>query len=133
MQVPFTFVPRYMFYILSELLKNAVRATVEQHSFTGCSEMVPITLVVRARALSRESFQNTDCIGNLAKVCTGRGVTSVRISDTGGQQNTSMQSIAGAAHSCPIGLSMRLLCSGQTRNLVYQVIQVRSKDRVVAV
>lgn len=60
--VPFTFVPRYMFYILSELLKNAVRATVEQHSFTGCSEMVPITLVV----------------------CTGRGVTSVRISDTGG-------------------------------------------------
>ncbi|CAE6912225.1 PDK [Symbiodinium sp. CCMP2592] len=60
--VPFTFVPRYMFYILSELLKNAVRATVEQHSFAGGSEMVPITLVV----------------------CTGRGVTSVRISDTGG-------------------------------------------------
>jgi len=60
--VPFTFVPRYMFYILSELLKNAVRATVEQHSASGDGEMVPITLVV----------------------CTGRGVTSVRISDTGG-------------------------------------------------
>ena len=43
--MPFTFVPRYMFYILSELLKNAVRATVEQHSFTGSAEMVPVTLV----------------------------------------------------------------------------------------
>ena len=51
-KVPFTFVPRYMFYILSELLKNAVRATVEQHSFSGNSDMVPISLVVRPLATS---------------------------------------------------------------------------------
>ena len=41
--MPFTFVPRYMFYILSELLKNSVRATVEHSS----DSMGPVTLVVR--------------------------------------------------------------------------------------
>ncbi|CAK9053619.1 unnamed protein product [Durusdinium trenchii] len=56
--VPFTFVPRYMFYILSELLKNSVRATVEHSS----DSMGPVTLVV----------------------CTGKGITSVRVSDEGG-------------------------------------------------
>ena len=48
-----------MFYILSELLKNSVRATVE-HSAGG--DMGPVTLVV----------------------CTGQGITSVRVSDQGG-------------------------------------------------
>lgn len=64
--VPFTFVPRYLFYILSELLKNSVRATVEQlgRSPAGAEgvEMVPIKVIV----------------------CTGDGVTSIRISDEGG-------------------------------------------------
>jgi len=53
---PLKFVPRYLFYILSELLKNAVRATVEQHSnylSSGmllrpeeCKDMPPITVIV---------------------------------------------------------------------------------------
>ncbi|CAJ1389759.1 unnamed protein product [Effrenium voratum] len=59
--VPFTFVPRYMFYILSELLKNSVRATVE-HSARGGKEMGPVTLVV----------------------CNSKGITSIRVSDEGG-------------------------------------------------
>ena len=44
-QEPFTFVPRYMFYILTELLKNSVRATVEH---AAGQEMGPVTLVVGA-------------------------------------------------------------------------------------
>jgi len=40
---PFPFVPRYLFYILSELLKNSVRATVEQHSG---KDMAPVTILV---------------------------------------------------------------------------------------
>jgi len=58
-KVPFTFVPRYMFYILTELLKNSARATVE-HAAGG--QMGPVTLVV----------------------CTGNNITSVRVSDEGG-------------------------------------------------
>jgi len=53
-RAPFPFVPRYLFYILSELLKNAVRATVETHRGENgdCStskssgEMVPIQVLV---------------------------------------------------------------------------------------
>lgn len=42
---PFPFVPRYLFYILSELLKNSARATIEQH---GASErkIPPICILV---------------------------------------------------------------------------------------
>jgi len=47
---PFPFVPRYLFYILSELLKNSVRATVETHrlcaSFEVMEELPPIHVVV---------------------------------------------------------------------------------------
>lgn len=37
----FPFVPRYMLYILSELLKNAVRATVETHCSASCQTIEP--------------------------------------------------------------------------------------------
>lgn len=56
---PFPFVPRYLFYILSELLKNSVRATVEEHKG---EKMAPVEVLV----------------------CSGEKVLSVRISDEGG-------------------------------------------------
>lgn len=53
---PFPFVPRYLFYILSELLKNSVRATVEQHAYNWklgkmldeneCKDMPPVLVIV---------------------------------------------------------------------------------------
>lgn len=56
---PFPFVPRYFFYILSELLKNSVRATVENHQQ---GRMAPVDVLVSS----------------------GERVLSVRISDEGG-------------------------------------------------
>lgn len=65
---PFPFVPRYLFYILSELLKNAVRATIEHGSDgqqTVCqnaARMAPIRVLV----------------------CSSANTCSIRISDEGG-------------------------------------------------
>mmetsp|Transcript_77719 Transcript_77719/g.219788 ORF Transcript_77719/g.219788 Transcript_77719/m.219788 type:complete len:422 (-) Transcript_77719:319-1584(-) len=62
---PFPFVPKYLFYILSELLKNAVRATVEFHrNDAGKAQaiMPPVQVLV----------------------CSDRNVSSIRISDEGG-------------------------------------------------
>ncbi|CAK0852529.1 unnamed protein product [Prorocentrum cordatum] len=65
---PFPFVPRYLFYILSELLKNSVRATVECNAGRdgGAGEqpryLEPVSVVV----------------------CGGEGTASIRVSDEGG-------------------------------------------------
>jgi pyruvate dehydrogenase kinase 2/3/4 len=64
----FPFVPRYFFYIISELLKNSVRATVETHrghaacSTEVASEMPPVTVFISG----------------------DEGVCAVRVSDEGG-------------------------------------------------
>lgn len=62
---PFTFVPRYLFYILSELLKNSVRAVVEHQS----------SLAPEARG----SLPPVQVV-----VSSGADVISIRISDEGG-------------------------------------------------
>jgi len=41
---PFPFVPRYLFYIVSELMKNAVRATVEAHM--EAESLPPVKVIV---------------------------------------------------------------------------------------
>lgn len=41
---PFPFVPRYLFYIVSELLKNSVRATCETHE--GAEHLPPVKVIV---------------------------------------------------------------------------------------
>lgn len=43
---PFPFVPRYLLYIISELLKNAVRATVERSLELGSETMPQVTVLV---------------------------------------------------------------------------------------
>jgi len=51
---PFPFVPRYLFYILTELLKNSVRASVEQHTVStsdgeihiSASSLPPVRVLV---------------------------------------------------------------------------------------
>jgi len=43
---PFPFLPRYLFYILSELLKNSVRATVEAHQGFPEASLPDITVLV---------------------------------------------------------------------------------------
>jgi len=52
---PFPFVPKYLFYIISELLKNAVRATVERHFSSAPRPMPPVALLLSGDA-------NTICI-----------------------------------------------------------------------
>lgn len=42
----FSFVPRYLFYILSELLKNSVRATVEAHPGVAEEELPAVTVMI---------------------------------------------------------------------------------------
>lgn len=71
---PFPFVPRYLFYIMSELLKNAVRATIEQH--VDPSERIPgLPVPAEARA---------HVVPVQVLVCSGSNATGIRISDEGG-------------------------------------------------
>lgn len=58
----FSFVPRYLFYIFSELLKNSVRATVEQYPGMGSEDLPPVEILI----------------------CGDEVVCSCRISDQGG-------------------------------------------------
>jgi len=52
---PFPIVPQYLYYMISEVLKNAVRATVEQHLNSTSHPMPPIALLLSGDA-------NTTCI-----------------------------------------------------------------------
>jgi len=67
---PFPFVPRYLFYILSELLKNSVRATVERNT-------VGLEMPLRGRVVPELPPVHV-------LVCSGSNVASIRISDEGG-------------------------------------------------
>jgi len=69
---PFPFVPRYLFYILSELLKNSVRATIEQH------------FVNRAYPISTPEEVRASLAPVQVLVCSGSDVCSIRVSDEGG-------------------------------------------------
>jgi len=72
---PFPFVPRYLFYILSELLKNAVRATIE-HQYGGS---VCLRGKIESPLEARASLKPVEVL-----VSSGGNVSSIRISDEGG-------------------------------------------------
>eukprot|EP00747_Dinoflagellata_sp_TGD_P182824 gnl/TRDRNA2_/TRDRNA2_37253_c0_seq1.p1 gnl/TRDRNA2_/TRDRNA2_37253_c0~~gnl/TRDRNA2_/TRDRNA2_37253_c0_seq1.p1 ORF type:complete len:472 (+),score=67.68 gnl/TRDRNA2_/TRDRNA2_37253_c0_seq1:59-1417(+) len=74
----FPFVPRYMFYIVSELLKNAVRATVERHA----GDVIGDDSLAHKPLLRREI---EEALPPIAIVISGDERTcSIRISDEGG-------------------------------------------------
>lgn len=73
---PFPFVPRYLFYIMSELLKNSVRATVEHHC-KGAS-----TLIADGEILPPEEADHLEPVEVV--VSSSDGVCCIRISDHGG-------------------------------------------------
>lgn len=70
---PFPFVPRYLFYILSELLKNAVRATIEQYVDSSGKMSTAILQEAKANMVPVQVLVSSDT-----------NVSSIRISDEGG-------------------------------------------------
>jgi len=75
----FPFVPRYLFYILSELLKNSVRATIETHCPACVEEFTPGS---EPGPRQKEWEQSLPPISVI--VSGDHYVSSLRVSDEGG-------------------------------------------------